>query len=196
MTPRLLDSNTRASDPGGIQLSHDKIRRFHPDLFQPEGWRRMFGLLSPTQKELIQHFEEHLLYADSRAAIVVTADPLRVAAYTDEIDCVAMLAFPLWVAQQYNLQPGSRLLTVNTYRPGSSIAPDLVGGPGHLGRYANFHPVIAEFFSDQRPLIEQRKGAIADQEWARTAELAQDYAARFGDLARSGYPFASGVPIA
>ena len=38
---------------------------------------------------------EHLEHGDSRAAIVISTDPeLLIAAYTDELDCIAMLRLP------------------------------------------------------------------------------------------------------
>ena len=38
---------------------------------------------------------EHLIFGDSRAAVVISIYPkLIVAAYSDELDCVAMLLFP------------------------------------------------------------------------------------------------------
>ena len=41
------------------------------------------------------YLKEQLLHGDSRAAVVVSVDPLLlVAAYTDELDCVALLRFP------------------------------------------------------------------------------------------------------
>ena len=64
----------------------------------------------------MQRIAEHLEHGDSRAAIVVSTDPeLLIAAYTDELDCVAMLRLPKEpLVSKYSLLRGSRLLTVNT----------------------------------------------------------------------------------
>ena len=65
----------------------------------------------------MQRIAEHLEHGDSRAAIVVSTYPaLLIAAYTDELACVAMLRLPKEpLVSKYSLLRGSRLLTVNTY---------------------------------------------------------------------------------
>jgi hypothetical protein len=77
---RTLDDSTVASNPGDITLSHQKLRVLRPDLY---GFRGLiYSLLSalrifPPQKEYI---EEQVKYGDSRAAVVVSTNPLLVAA--------------------------------------------------------------------------------------------------------------------
>jgi hypothetical protein len=151
--------------------------------------------------------DEHLQLGDSRAACVISIEPLVVAAYTDELDCVAMLGFPDWLAEEHRLNVGDRLLTVNTYRAGEGsglvlaggrpdgIALDLEAGPGHTGRWINFYPVIAEFVSDDVERIAQRKAAISEKEWARCDRLGfaswRDHPKR----RRNGSPFWSLQPV-
>src|SRR5258708_34960921 len=92
--------------------------------------------------------DEHLRLGDSRAAVAVRGSPMLVAAYTDELDCVAVLEFPSKFVKRFALEQGSRLLTVNTYTALPSVAPDLFAGSGSLDRWQNFYPLIAEFLSD------------------------------------------------
>jgi len=102
--PAPLFSNKSASDPGELWLSHEKLWRFHPELYpgrhRPE----------PDGKYRVAAVEQHLYHGDTRAAIVLSTEPLLVAAYTDELDCVAVLKFPSDLAGEYQLKEGSRLL--------------------------------------------------------------------------------------
>ena len=106
-----------ASDSGGIKLSAIKLRRFHPNAFGLSGL--LYSVVSSIRFRSIVHvrteLKEHLMYGDSRAAVVVSLSPLLVAAYTDELDCVAMLRFPDELVTEYKLVRYSRLLTTNTY---------------------------------------------------------------------------------
>ena len=189
-----IDNNSRASDPGGIRLSHSKLRRFHPEIYRPHGWLALVGRLSSQQQYWQLACEEHVMHGDSRAALVVGLDPLLVAAYTDELDCVALLRFTAEVVGEHGLSLGSRLLTVNTYTQGAQLACDLENGPRTYGRYNNFNPMIAEFLSDDRDRIEQRKASIAEAEWERASNMARAYLAKHGPRARDGRPLKSLSP--
>jgi hypothetical protein len=194
MNTRTLDDRSQASHPGGIRLSEEKARRFEPGLYEPRGVFRLLGRLSPWQRFYQARLVEHLLHGDSRAAVVMSVSPLLVAAYTDELDCIAMLGFPAELVQEYGLQVGSRLLTVNLYVSGREPVADLDPGPASYGRYKNFGPAIAEFLSDDREQIEARKRKISEQEWAHTVELGRAYLARYGPKARDGRPLESEMP--
>ena len=194
MPTRTLDDRTSASDPGRITLSHDKVRVLTPELYEKRGLWGLLGMLSPEQRFWRTRHEEHLQHGDSRAALVVSIDPLLVAAYTDELDCIAMLRFPQELVQQYSLQPGTRLLTVNLYARGTTPVADLENGPASYRRYSNFTPLIADFVSEDRARIERRKAAIEEPEWLRTRALAERYLARHGANARDGRPLHSHKP--
>jgi len=91
---RTLDDTTSASDAGQITLSHDKLRVLRPDLYGLRGlWKSILSVLRVGWPQRI-YIEEQLQNGDSRAAVVVATFPLLIAAYTDELDCVAMLRFP------------------------------------------------------------------------------------------------------
>lgn len=192
MRTQTLNDNSAASNPGGLILAPEKLRRFHPELYSK--WSFLWRKLSRAQDYYRIHLSEHLLYGDSRAALVVCVEPLLVAAYTDELDCIALLAFPTELVSEYGLAVGSRLLTVNLYELGLHPVADLENGPASYHRYANFFPLIAEFLSYNIGRIENRKVAITEEEWARTAECARAYLARHGSIARDGRPLHSGKP--
>jgi hypothetical protein len=189
---------TRASDSIRVRVSEAKLRKLQPELYEtrglPAGFRWGARELGPAQ--VVQLIAEHLSFGDSRAAVVVQETPLVVAAYTDELDCVALLSFPDWLKQDYELRSGSRLLTINTYGRGKGVSPDLVPGPASLGRWTAFYPIIAEFVSDDLDLIDRRKQSIGSEEWERTWSFGQ---ARLRDPApriRDGRPLWSRNPAA
>jgi hypothetical protein len=190
-----LDDRTKASDPGRITLLPEKMRRFHPEIYQYQGlcrrWKKQF-----TKDQIYQQTRsrEHLENGDSRAAVVISLSPLIIAAYTDELDCVAMLKFPPDLVQEYGLRVGSRLLTVNIYRYGDRPVSDLENGPASYRRHSNFEPYIAEFLSADYERIDRRKLEISEQEWNRTIELAHAYLDKHGSRFRDGYPLRCLIP--
>jgi len=171
-----------ASDPVDISLSLKKLQRLDP---------KTFG------HEHVPHdrIDEHLGFGDSRAAVVVSLDPLVVAAYTDELDCVALLRFPQHLVAEYGLSESSRLLTVNTYTEGPGTVPDLVRGERAYPSYRDFYPVIADFVSDGTSVIEARKSAIDAEEWLRCERMGRERLAELDpDDMRWGHPYLSWVP--
>lgn len=193
---RTLDDNTSASHPGGVQVCHAKLRLLRPDLYGLRRvWRWMTG--RETGRWEKTYIREQLRHGDSRAAVVISTVPLLVAAYTDELDCVALLRFPDELARANDLFAGSRLLTVNTYKSPEhqpDYDADLILGPAMIKRWTGFHPIIAEFVSDDREQIEARKRAISEDEWKRTLSLGQAYRASRPGLARDGRPIYAWLP--
>jgi hypothetical protein len=127
---------------------------------------------------------------------VMQTTPLLIAAYTDEFDCVAMLHFPRSCVPTRDLQPGTRLLTVNTYTLRLlGVARDLTPGPGDYRRYGNFAPLIAEFLSDDEQRITERKAQINEAEWNRTWSLGQEFLQQHGLKARDGRPMFCLKPV-
>ena len=169
-----------ASHPGGLELSEEKLRTLAPEIFDDADGVKRLG--------------RHLREGDARAAVVVTTAPLIVAAYTDELDAVALLAFPDDLARQYSLRPGSRLLTINSYQIGEDIESDLVLGAGNSGNYRNFMPVIGDFVSANVPRLTKRKSEIAEGEWQRTIDLANEAMNRARGRYRDGRPPNCGKP--
>ena len=198
------DDASVASHPGGVVLSDEKLKRFHPKLYTR--WSRFLGRLPlwfPVDRFGLSHryrdiVDEHVRLGDSRAALVMSIDPLLVAAYTDELDCVAILRFDPWVREAYNLNVGDRLLTVNTYTPlrAAPVASDLTFGSQQYGRYSDFWPIIAEFIAADLQPIRNRKSRIDKAEWQRTRDLAEPILAAPRVPFRYGAPLMSFAPIA
>jgi hypothetical protein len=191
---RTLDDTTRATDPGQINLSRAKLKLLRPDLF---GFRAALRRLRSSSKfPQLTYIREQLQCGDSRAAVVVSTSPLLIAAYTDELDCVAVLLFPDEFRATYGLARGSRLLTVNTYKRGKAYDADLILGPNWIERWVGFHPIIAEFVSDDLSRIEARKAQIAVEEWSRAASLGAAYLRAKPGFARDGRPVYASLPAA
>lgn len=193
-TTRTLDDSTLASNPGGISLSQTKLKALRPDLYG-------IGGIKETLKEFFQvglpmriYIKEQLQNGDTRAAVVVSIAPLIVAAYTDELDCVAMLEFPSFLKKTYDLEIGARLLTVNCYGQGGNYPRDFILGPKLIERWTSFHPMIAEFLSHDLDHIDARKREISEVEWDRAKRMGDEYLQARPGVTRDGRPIYSSVP--
>lgn len=192
-TRKILDNQSQAGNPARLRVSPARLRRWRPDLFGVRRLRWMlirwyFGDSHPrfSPKRFI---EEQLWHGDARAAVVVSVDPLRVAAYSDEIDCVAMLALPARVQAEMNLAPGARLITVNTHRAGwSPHRSDLIPGMYQTGRYTGFYPILADLVTDDRERLDALRQSIPESEWRRAEQLGCEYLAARPQEYRNGLP--------
>ncbi len=180
---------SQASDPLDVRLSPAKLRRLCPELFESRGnWIAWLDRIIGSRAALIFQIADHLSHGDSRAAVVVSVAPLLVAAYTDEMDCIAMLRFPDNWASQFNLHVRDRLVTVNRYTLGGPLVPDLEHGRLSYNRFSNFLPLIADFLTDDSDRLRHRKLKIGEDEWVRTWVLAERYREKHGLVARDGRP--------
>jgi hypothetical protein len=192
------DDSTTASDPGNVSLSITKLKRFYPDLFSLFG--RLAMLFSRRSLEhrrrAVEILEEHLMLGDSRAAIVAQLNPLLVAAYSDDLDCVVMLKFDDCWANELGLHRGTHLLTVNTYASPEDQprAHDLIFGPNHADMWTNVHPLIADFLTDDVSGLTRRKSLISAIEWTRAVDLANEWLRNSERVPRDGAPFNSMNP--
>jgi hypothetical protein len=179
-----------ASDPLPIAFSDAKLRRLQPELYGLRScfFKCRFGLRQLNAREARTMIAEHMQFGDTRAALVVRIDPLLVAAYTDEQDAVLLLRFPQFLVTEHQLAVGTRLLTANTYGAGKSMFADIIAGPLSTGRFVNYHPVIAEFVSDDEALITRRKQAIRTEEWRRAAERSKSLLSQRNIMVRDGRP--------
>jgi hypothetical protein len=188
------DSATQASDPGRLRVSHHRLRALRPDLYGLRGWCKSLLARLRGSRPLRAFVEEQLQLGDSRAAVVVSAAPLLVAAYTDELDCIAMLRFPDALVAQHRLSIGTRLLTVNYYGHSESYDADLLPGPKRTQRWTGFHPLIADFLSDDDARVAACKQRIGEGEWQRALELGSQYATLRPGVARDGRPGYASYP--
>jgi hypothetical protein len=183
---RYHDDSTYATDPVPVVVDDRRLRLFCPQLF---GWsgrkaenKRLRGIIS-----------EHMRFGDSRAAVVVSSNPLLVAAYTDELDCVSILRFAPGMPIP-ELPIGWRLLTVNTYKRGKDLDADLFPGPLQIPRWVGFYPIIADFICGNQDVVDRRKDEIDEREWERTLRFGSEYLSTHPGLNRDGSPCKSAMP--
>jgi hypothetical protein len=143
----------------------------------------------------VEVLKEHIRCADSQPAVVVDTEPLLVAAYSVDLDCVAILRFPDRFSGEYGLRSGSKLISINTYRRAREYQSDLIPGPNRHGPWTGFHPVIADFVSDDGAIIERRKSSIGAGLWEYVHGLGVDFVRTHPGVWRDGRPFRSGVPV-
>lgn len=177
-----------------LRLAHHRIRRFLPQLYEPDSLGRLLGWMSGDQGFWQQHLEKQITRGQRCAALVVSTVPLLVAAYSREFDWIAMLQFPAVLREELELQVDDKLLTVNSHLTGKRRAPDLEYGPAATGDFANFSPLIADFFSDDLDEIERLKAEIPEGQWERTAVCAEAYLNKHGPVARNGLPTMNETP--
>ncbi len=147
-----LSNTNRAGSPGQLTLSDSKLRMLRPDLYSlGQRVRESVGLAFPERTYL----REQLANGDSRAAVVLSTDPFLVAAFSDDLDCVAVLNFPIELIEEYRLQVGTKLLTVNTYRSEPEVDADLILGPNAVPGWSGFNPLIADFVSDDTERLKE-----------------------------------------
>jgi hypothetical protein len=171
---------TVASDPGGIELSRSALLEMSPHLRDDD--------------DAVERIAWHVQKGDSRAARLLSVAPPVVAAYTDELDAVALLSFPDHLQAATSLKPGAKLLTVNLYEFGNDTASDLVRGEKDLHRYRNFIPIIADFLAEDSNRVASRKAGIEAGEWERTLLLGREALIRARGRFRNGCPPESGKP--
>ncbi|MCB9651644.1 MAG: hypothetical protein H6730_34370, partial [Deltaproteobacteria bacterium] len=72
---------------------------------------------------------------------------------------------------------------------------DLWNGPASDHNYANFFPVIADFYVEDPSPLRERIEAIDASEWRRCELCAEEYLSRNGGRLRAGSPFRSFLPV-
>jgi hypothetical protein len=196
------DDSTYATLPGELSLSDAKLRLLQPELFG-EGTFLCGANCAKNHPaaEMREFIAEHMQLGCASAAVVLSLDPVLVAAYACDLDGVVLLVFPRAFAEEHRLQVGSRLLTVNTFERMNfessgelAYACDIIPGPRRTD-WSNFAPFIGEFMSDDAEGIAARKAAIDEQTWQRARELGEERVKTLGALtARDGRPTKAGVP--
>jgi hypothetical protein len=181
-----------AGNRANLSLSEARLRRYQPEVFGLRGFiwslRRRHGVR--------WMMNECVKYGDTRAALVWSAQPLLIAAYSDEFDAILMLRFPDRIASDLGLSSGQRLLSVNAYGMLPDTAPDIEPGELATGTsWCNFLPTIAEIFCEDAHAISRLKPSISESEWQRTQQLAERFANVHPGHARNGLPLFAGQPV-
>jgi hypothetical protein len=199
---KYLDDSTWATLPGKLTLSEAKLRELEPGLFTARTYKCCATCdVDHPAADMLEKLGEHLEHGCCCAAVVMSLDPLIIAAYADDLDGVVLLRFPPSYAARYGLEVGSQLLAVNLYqevkaRNGSRLyAVDIIPGPQRQA-WSSFSPLIAELVSDDDARIAELKAAMSPRDWLTCATRARAHIDRLGvEHARSGQPMAAGFPV-
>jgi hypothetical protein len=195
-----IGNSSYATRPGGITLCEERLREWVPELYtgeRPSGILARVGLGKEQSRTWIDRIAQHVEHGDAQPALVVRVEPLVIAAHTDELDTVVLLASDAdhtrRLIDRHGLQIGSRLLAVNMYGD-SKGQTDIIEGPKARGVYSAFTPVIADFLTADRDQLALRKSRISDAEYADVQRKADAYIAAKGLTARLNHPILSALP--
>lgn len=176
-----------ASDPGMIRVSFERLARLHPEL--------MLEAAAEDVIEPIGLIAYQLLFGDTNPAIVAATKPhLLVCAYSGDIDCVVALRFAADLAAEHNLKPGSRLVSINSYRDDPELAPDLTAGPKYTN-WTNYHPMIGEFLADDAERLAELHRSMPEWSWQRCRQMTVALVKSGNVRPRDGRPLRSVKPV-
>ena len=180
-----------AENPGNAKLKYKKFYQVRKLVCKSVKEQMAFDMNT-------QFLGNVLMFGDTQPAVVRSASPLVVSAYSDEMDAVIFLKYPDELAATYSLKPGDRLVTSVTYLPlQDKTAPDIFPGSGFSGQFGNFIPIVQLFFGGKKQIlfaggdeeIRNRISIFPEDLWERVEKLTEEYAER--GLCRDGMFFIS-----
>ncbi|KAK7061866.1 hypothetical protein R3P38DRAFT_678950 [Favolaschia claudopus] len=184
--------DSRASRPGGLTASIYKCDTLE---FYSTG-KKGLSLGDHNQIYVLGCLINHLKYGLAEPGVVVSVTPdwVKVAAYSCEFDGIVVLGFPtkaidLVAPDKKRPTVGTRLLVVSqfTYRGNNpntqGVQGDITMGPKSRDVWYNFHPLVAQFVSDDShaALWQERMAEIDEHLWEETAESWIAWKARHGE---------------
>lgn len=171
-----------AENPGKAKFSYRKYYPIRKLIFK--SFKEKFN-----SDMRIQYIAPELLYGDTQPALVCSIDPLLVAAYSDEMDAVVMLRFPIELVSKYSLTVGTRLVTSVTYTPNhfDSYARDIFAGENASGLYSDFSPIVQLFIAKNDAKIMKRTELFDADRWSLVEKLATEYLSKHSGLSRDGF---------
>lgn len=161
------DHNTQASHPGNVAMSKKKFGYIRDNVFH----------VSFTKKFMFNRqfdkLNEFLLMGDIQPAIVFYMDDKKmlISAYSEDLDAVMFLDFPIEFAKMYNLKKYACLVTTNTYYYDGEVPDDLVLGENYLGDWIDFNPLVQLFLTDNESQAKRYVNLFDDAKWDYVAKL-------------------------
>jgi hypothetical protein len=171
---------TQAENQANVKFSYKKYYSFRNKI------NRKFSERFRSDMR-IDFVTRTLFYGDTQPAVVVSTNPLLIAAYSDEMDAVVMLRFPEEFAEQYDLSVGSRLTTSNVYFTGNKVADDIHVGANYSRQYVDFVPIVQLFLGKKDEKITEKTKLFKEDIWQAVTEKAQDYLKSSPDCSRDGF---------
>ncbi len=130
-----------------------------------------------------------LCYGDTQPAYVLSTEPLRIAAYSDEFDAVVVLDFPSEFVEKFNVTAGMKLTSSVTYFTDGRIPDDLFPGEDTTGRYSDFMPIIQLFLGKNDAKIMEKTSLFDDGEWKKVIDKSIEYRDSHPGMFRDGLSF-------
>ncbi|KAJ7490362.1 hypothetical protein B0H11DRAFT_1021808 [Mycena galericulata] len=182
--------DSRASAPGGLVASIYKCDKLE---LLTTGSKSSLG--DHNQIYTLGCLINHLKYGLAEPGVVVSVTPdwVKVAAYTCEFDTIVVLGFPtkaidLVAPGKTRPTVGTRVLIVSqfTYRGSQNtqgVQADITMGPKTLDKWYNFHPLVAQFVTDDSyaSLWKERMDDIDEDLWQDVWEGWLAWKARHGE---------------
>ena len=187
------DQKTYATDAINIDLDFEKLKFLMPDLFTIIG-RLKYKFQHLGLDSYIGRIEEHIRLGDSQGALVVDTNPLLIAAYNEDIDCVVMLRYKKEIQERYQFKVNDRLVCVNTFGQLEELQPDLIPGENNTNIWNMVHPIVADLVSSSNQIINTRKQEIGDEGYTHIRALADEYLEKNKWVSRDGRPFYASSP--
>lgn len=193
MKVKVLDKTTYSTSAGKIHISRRKLKKLRPDLYGVIGLLCRLIEKKRYGRTQLRFLKEQMYFGDSNPAIVLSVEPLLIiAAYSSDLDCIIPITFTKEYVKNYNLKKGTRLLSVNTCERGE-LQKDIVLGKNNTGLWGGFSPIIAEFVSNNKQRIEEKKNEFSEELWERVYKLGVEYREKYPDSYRDGRPMFSGI---
>jgi hypothetical protein len=188
-TSESISIESEASLPGKIKLSKSKLKFLEKEYFNLASIIANIIIFIIKHVTVLTEIREHLKNGSTEPAIVVSENPLLIAAYTEDIDCVVMLKFEDRIRDKYNIKTGDRLITINTYTyRGDS---DLIPGPDCKDVWTGVYPIIADFVTEDYERLDYLKEQFDNQKWEHVKKLGNEYLTIKPNTYRYGSPYNS-----
>lgn len=159
-----LDAKSIGYVPLNTELDFEKLLFCHPEHFNPRS----------VDSVALEAIKNHLEVGNTEPAIVVNSDPLLIAVYSDDLDCVLILGFDDKYAKRFNYEKGKRLISINTYGRNDQPQMDIIRGKHHFNDFNAMWPVIADMICSDEEIVASRIQSIDEAYWKRLQYLA-DY---------------------
>lgn len=177
-----------AENHGNAKFSYKKYYQIRAMIFSKFGSFKNLGAKMNADMR-IKYVMEVLKLGDAQPALVISLDPFLIAAYSDEMDAVVMLKFPMELAERYGLSVGSRLAASCVYSEGrrSETSDDIFPGEGYSGNYRSFMPIVQLFLASNEDEVKANVSLFDEDRWRRVETLAEDYRKKHPGLSRDGF---------
>ena len=181
-----------------LTVSSGRLKHLCPELYRFSSYISGIGFRFGLVKESPYHdIVQRLATGESAPAVVISESPFLVAAYSPQIDAVAVLWFWHPRVIRKGFAKGTKLLSINSYEKqfDAGLHGDLFPGPERTSNtHSNFVPVIAEFTSDDNERIKVIKRHIDKDAYHRAQALGEAYLKLRPGFARLGPPTTARKP--